>query len=376
MRNLFNLYVILAPSEVPILKRNISYLKKNIPAQSIYIVTSKNAANDIPNDVNFIDEDSVFTGLTLSNVKEYLKSLNADEKNAGWYLQQFLKMSVCFCDKNEFYLVWDADTIPLRHIDFFDDNGKPFFTLKREHVESYFNTIKNLFNFEKTTPESFVSEHMLFNVKIMKNLINDIEGSSNIPGDTFWKKILQACNLLEGDQKKQTKQRYFSEFETYGTYVDYKYPDFYEKRRLMTLRLGKSFLGDNPTDEILEWVSHDLDIISFEKWDTTQIEDVIALSKDAEHRRQMGFLDTIKYVFNIYKKQIIKTLPFYDKAALKKYKTLKKKFWADFLFTDKPKYIEEIEEKKVSRSKLLNFSLIRGLRKRINQFRVLFFNKF
>ena len=44
---------------------------------------------------------------------------------------------------------WDADTLPLRHIDMFDEFGKPIFDTKAELMPGYFYTIQKLFGFNK-----------------------------------------------------------------------------------------------------------------------------------------------------------------------------------------------------------------------------------
>lgn len=255
----------------------------------------------------FLDEDRIVQNLSFGSVKRHIEKLGGDTKNTGWYLQQFIKLGISLVCEEEFYLVWDSDTIPLNHIDFFDTDGRPFFNLKREYFHSYFQTIERLFGIKKSTKESFISEHMIFKADIVREMISKIEANEKIDGRNFYQKILAASDLLHRDFIK-TDQRFFSEFETFGTYCDAFHPKVYAKRRLRTLRHGTDFLGFDPTDEVLEWAAHDFDTISFESWGTP-IAETVALSKDERKRREMSFANTIRQFFKNERKRIFEEFP-------------------------------------------------------------------
>ena len=61
----------------------------------------------------------------------------------GWYEQQFLKMEYSKICKNDYYLIWDSDTIPIKPVKMFDNN-KPIFDMKKEHHSPYFITLDKL----------------------------------------------------------------------------------------------------------------------------------------------------------------------------------------------------------------------------------------
>ena len=46
--------------------------------------------------------------------------------------------------------------------------------MKREYFKAYYKPITNLFAYEKKTAASFVSEHMLFDVKVTKEMLQKI----------------------------------------------------------------------------------------------------------------------------------------------------------------------------------------------------------
>lgn len=246
-------------------------------------------------------------GLSLKSVRECLASLGAMPENAGWYLQQFIKFALAYRCSDEYYLVWDSDTIPLNPISFFDESGRPYFNLKREYFSAYFKTIETLFGFKKLTKESFISEHMIFKADVVREMLEKIEENPVIGGNSFWEKILVASNLLHPDFIKDD-QRFFSEFETFGTYIDNEHPGLYAKRRLRTLRHGADFLGRNPGDEILEWASRDFDTISFEKWGKA-IPEMLSMTENPAHRERTSFADTIRIFFRNERRKIFAEFP-------------------------------------------------------------------
>ena len=263
----FDVYIVIKDSDWYVAEKTIPYIRRNINPRNIYVISGKNLEDRLNEEsgCKFLDESTVFPGLSYSSVKEYLRQLGSIPENAGWYLQQFIKLSLCYLCKDEYYLVWDADTIPLNFLPFFDKSGRPYFNMKREYFKAYYKPITNLFAYEKKTAASFVSEHMLFDVEVTKEMLQKIIDNKKYDGANFWQKILQASDLLSGDLIKQD-QRFFSEFETYGTYTDYNCPKKYARRKLRTLRCGADLLGTNPDEKLLQWAAKDFDTISFEIW--------------------------------------------------------------------------------------------------------------
>ncbi len=180
----------------------------------------------------------------------------------GWYYQQFLKMQYALVCKDEYYMVWDGDTIPCRELNMFHvETGMPYLDMKHEHHAEYFETMGRILpGFGKVIERSFISEHMLFRADIMRHLVRDIESNDSIPGERFWEKII---NAIPGNKIQDSS---FSEFETYGTYVALKYQDVYKLREWHSFRQGGNFFSiDTISDRDFNWLAHDFDAISFEK---------------------------------------------------------------------------------------------------------------
>lgn len=241
--------------------------------------------------VKAIHEDELVVREPVINyIKDRISGMDDDIRSRvrpGWYYQQFLKMAFCDICEGEYYMSWDMDTVPLRPIALFDEKSRPVFGLKTEYNPGYFKTIDNLLHIPKKVEGSFVSEHMVFARKYMKELTDAIDSSSLRGGDT-WEKIISAVDddyIALG----------FSEFETYGTFVTGKYPDAYDYRTFESFRRGSWFVKESDvTEEDLKWFATDYDAITFENAET--IDDMVSLFNNPKYRNNMSarkFYETI-----------------------------------------------------------------------------------
>ena len=155
--------------------------------------------------------------------------------------------------------------IPLKNLSFFNEEGTPYLDVISavKYDEVYDDVIKAFWRNDEVPilkDHSYITEHLMFNKGIVKNLIHEIE-ISKIKGVNFAEKIINAIPInslnLSG----------FSEFETYSLYVLSKFKDSYEIREWKNLRHGRTFLGKDPTAEQLYWVSNCFDVISIEDFD-------------------------------------------------------------------------------------------------------------
>ncbi len=212
--------------------------------------------------VCFIDEDSIIEKQKIRNViADITDGDDAALRRTGWYFQQFLKMGYArYCEDN-YYLVWDADTAPLREIDMFEGQH-PLFDIKTEEHLPFFHTIENIFDgMYKIIDHSFISEHMVIKCDIMNNLVQEIENNPCLQGNCWYEKILRAI------EPKELLQSGFSEFETYGTYCTVRYPEQYKFRDWKSCREGNLYFeAESLTQKEKKWLAREFDAISFEKW--------------------------------------------------------------------------------------------------------------
>ena len=236
------------------------------------------------------EEELVKRQPVVDYIKEYIMRTDEEmlpEVRCGWYYQQYLKMSFCNVCNGEFYMSWDMDTVPLREVDMFDENNTPFFDIKNEFIPGYFSTIEKLLGLKKEIKGSFISEHMIFNRKYMKELMETI-GNAPVKGNNIWEKIIESVDPIY-------LKLGFSEFETYGTYVTDKYPDAYVRRQFASLRRGSWFVNEKDiTKEDIDWLSKDYDAVTFEN--AEQIPDMVMLFHNPKYRNNMSakkFYETI-----------------------------------------------------------------------------------
>lgn len=266
---IYNVVIPVIFRDYSFLKKTIRYVNRFLSPQKVYIITDIRFKRYLPKEIQnnkscvVIDENSLLDGMTIGSIKKMFSELNRTKIGAGWYFQQFLKMAFSlsdYCD-TDYYLSWDSDTIPLRKIDFFDESGNPYFTMKSEHHVPYFIAIQRLLDITNYNSHSYIAENMMFNKSIMIELINRIESNSQLEGNTWYEKIVYAL------VPESVSCMGFSEFETYGNYCLNYHPGFYEERTLPSFRAGGLIQGRFVSDRILKQLSFDQATASFEIYD-------------------------------------------------------------------------------------------------------------
>ena len=274
--------------DLPQVFSNLPYLFRYLPINSLVligsseveeIVTKRCRGSEWEDKVSFLNEGDLLpyeaTQAIYQKRADECIAVGATEISPfGWYYQQFLKMSYCQICEDPYYLCWDSDTLPIRAISFLSDSGKPYLDVKPEYQSGYFKTIKELFGFDKAIRMSFVTEHMLFHVEYMKEMIRELEQD----GDKYYEKILKnAPDLKLG----------FSEFETYGTWVALRYPDHYMLRQWKSIRNTGFFVDRKDLNEDdIQWLSKDFDAATFEGYQTVD-EELSQLFHNPRYREKL-----------------------------------------------------------------------------------------
>ena len=256
------------PRLVGLYGRMVDYL----PAERVIFISRAGIEEELSraglgSSVSFVNESDL---LSFDSVKEcmteHLKPLLGNEPvpraAIGWYYQQFLKMEYAKICEDDYYLAWDGDTIPCAPFSMFqEDTDSPYLDMKREYHALYFETLAKIIpGMKKVIGRSFISEHMLFNKRIMQSLIAKIEENADIPGKYYWEKIIHAI------KPERICDSGFSEFETYGTYVALTEPGLYKLRDWHSFRLaGEFFDPETICDRDFEWLAKDFHALSFEK---------------------------------------------------------------------------------------------------------------
>ncbi len=267
--NSINLVIPVTLAHLKLLMPNINFLKLCLPISKIVIIGDREIKAHINEDASllFIDENSLVSDSSLRKAIACRSNDVNVSKRSGWYLQQFLKMAYARVCLDDYYLLWDCDTIPLQEINLFDESGKPYIDYKTEYNKQYFETMGRLLpGYDKVFGGSFIAEHMLINTNHMKELLNQIESNIEIKGNSFYEKIINAVEIryLTGSG--------FSEFETFGTFLYKNYREYYSFRRWKSMRNGGFFYKlDEMTKNERLWLAKNYHAISFEKKDKLSV---------------------------------------------------------------------------------------------------------
>lgn len=193
----------------------------------------------------------------LKNLKTYLPPGQLHQY--GWYLQQLIKLAaINEMGKDQIALIWDADTVPVKPLEFINSSNQLVYYQGIEHHQPYFDCIKRLMGLEKIFNFSFIAQCFPIRVRWLHDFFEDLEKRH----DTTWDKaILNQIDFNEGNG--------FSEYETLGTYISHKYSAQIFHSTRPWHRLGNSLIGHPAFLDafIQKNESLEYDFISFEKWD-------------------------------------------------------------------------------------------------------------
>lgn len=273
----FDLVIPLSSTHYNLFKKNIKQITKRICADKVVIISNSSIIDEIQGKYPtyiFIDEDLMIEALNLNVIKEYLRKRAGTDDRAGWYFQQFLKMGYAFQCQSSYYLVWDSDTLPHRQLTFFSE-AKILFSYGEEYHTPYFETMERLTGLNKSFSKSFIVEHMMFDRKIMKELIDQIQSKNT---HQLW-----FFNILDAIDDKDLINSGFSEYETYGTFMYQKYKDRYKPRYIWHNRMDANkfmFLF------FKKKVSRIFDTSSFEDWQTVSLKTHLRNCKATQEKKK------------------------------------------------------------------------------------------
>ncbi len=210
--------------------------------------------------VTVIDEEAVVTGLSAAAMPQHLPPQLPGGRHRGigcWYYQQFLKMGYArFAPQLSHYLVWDADTVPLRPLSF-ERGARTLLTTGYEYHRDYFLTLARLLPQVPVPKVSHISQHMLVQTGDMQALLAELDAH----GLPWWQYIL---SCLTGRSPHQ-----FSEYETYAAYCLARWPQRYQSIRRRWLRGGRSWFQAGLTQADYAGLADLYDFIAFEDWDNS-----------------------------------------------------------------------------------------------------------
>jgi Family of unknown function (DUF6492) len=207
--------------------------------------------------------ESIYVG----NLKDQLKKLLPPENHdrIGWYLQQFIKIAAAKeiesdMNPSELVLIWDADTVPLKDLNFMDSEGRVLYYQGSEFHQPYFAFIEKAFGFSRAHNFSFIAQCFPAKIAWVNEFCNALESFER--------------NWIEAIVEKldSTQRAGFSEYESLGAYIWNKYPQEVALNPGRWERNGRSLVGRPDKLSAMQWLglSQLFDYISFEAWDVSK----------------------------------------------------------------------------------------------------------
>ena len=148
------------------LKKSILIMNDLYKEPTFTIICPQNSIYEFQNEFQFYSNVKILDENSILHMQDFLRIAsnifienNLDEttiKNyrLNWYYQQVLKISFTISSNKEGkkIVMWDADTIPLKKIEFFKNGKSILYGSLSEFNEPYFKTIKSIF---KELPKNF-----------------------------------------------------------------------------------------------------------------------------------------------------------------------------------------------------------------------------
>lgn len=227
----------------------VEHSEKNLEFDSIHLILSEreeykdsNLLKKLTSKPVYIHKESDILKIDKTRIKH----------RPNWIYQMMLKFFQNVTD-NDNYLIIEADCIILKKLDFFIEDKTVFYLCSNQNHSPYFK-FNNLLGFGREFNHSFISEFLMYNRQIIKDLLlrND---------------CLNANDFMEIIYNNVTEDCYPADYELYCNFV-YKFHN--EKQTIDACRynLMARHYSDYPSwtdSEIVNLIkiNKDKDVISF-----------------------------------------------------------------------------------------------------------------
>lgn len=201
--------------------------------------------------------ESKYTRHFMAHLKSKVSQSN--QNRLGWYTQQLIKLSTLTeAQEDDIFLIWDADTVPLKKLHFQRNNLIVHYGSDENH-QPYFDFVQKFLQLAKVVPYSFVAQCLAIRGRWALAFFALIE-------ENYKKQWLEA--LI--DNINFDEQSGFSEYETIGTFVTHKFPQEICLIKHRWLRHGAALIGmpDNVKKVWGRILLLPFDFVSFEAWES------------------------------------------------------------------------------------------------------------
>ncbi len=245
-------------------KNTSRYLVEHIKSKEYRLIVPREDfllfLSNTPNSFTVLCEDEIIDSSYMNYIKESLIISGIPHFRSGWIYQQFLKIEACARSSNKL-LIWDADTIPIHDISFFDSKNRICNFYSQEDHKPYFISLFRILGLHKLAKYSFIAQSFPVLSYMVAHMINYIENRFSIG----WKEAILSTFT------KELGISPFSEYETMGNWILFKYPQMISSPRSNCFsweRHGTALFADS--NNIKLFSKHSIlnsnSFISFENW--------------------------------------------------------------------------------------------------------------
>jgi len=266
--------LVFAPKDNAIAGRAVQHLRQHLQVKDVSAITRRDnfafVNRTFPHSAKCLDEDQVIPGVSYESLKDYFSNRGVAQRRVGWYYQQFLKMAYSLHTQQSHYLIWDADTLLLRPMNFLSKDGKTLFSKHERIWDPYFVTMYRLLGLDRQVDFSFIGEHMMVETAVMRELLSAFGSKHN------W-----VWTILDAVSDRELERSGFSEYETYGNFMSHHYPEKVQYRTVPHFRDGARYFGHHPTQWDLQRLAKKYHYVTFEssrrgKWRRVALQRMIS----------------------------------------------------------------------------------------------------
>ena len=136
----------------------------------------------------------------------------------NWFYQQFLKLEASRSRDNKKILIWDADTLPLRDLNFFNVDGTINLFIGDEFHLPYFALISEILGSGRLVNGSFIAQCLPFYSDVLQRLIAIIQ-------KRYGMNWIRGLMTVVADLSSRRIHCSFSEYELLGTFMCLDHPE-------------------------------------------------------------------------------------------------------------------------------------------------------
>ena len=119
MQKLFTVLMPSIPKDANTILKNSEAFFRHLPIKFICVVGPKELGEILKRDNHngrfvFMNENEFVDVQKIRAL--YVSRTGENPSHAGWYIQQFIKLNYSRFTNDDYYLIWDSDTVPVRDI--------------------------------------------------------------------------------------------------------------------------------------------------------------------------------------------------------------------------------------------------------------------